>query len=139
MKVLVDTAAWSLSFRRSRQDLSPAERAIRMRLEDLIRDGRAIVIGPIRQELLSGVKSREAFDRLKNRLSHFEDEPLFTADYEEAADFDRRCREAALGSSPTDLLICAVAIRLGAAVLTLDRDFEGYARVLRVSLHDPSA
>lgn len=37
-------------------------------LESLIKDFRVQLIGPIRQELLSGIKSDKQFEKLKNYL-----------------------------------------------------------------------
>ena len=55
MKVLVDTAVWSLVLRRKYR---PENRAMAAALASLIVDGLVVMIGPIRQELLSGIKER---------------------------------------------------------------------------------
>ena len=50
MKVLVDTSVWSLALRRRNSSEEPAVEQLRW----LIDQGRVAMIGPIRQELLSG-------------------------------------------------------------------------------------
>ena len=86
MKVLADTCAWSLALRRrNRAALSDAERILVASLGEAIKDGRIVLIGPIRQEILSGIKDMAQFEKLKSALEAFPDEPLATAHYEEAA------------------------------------------------------
>ena len=67
MKVLVDTSVWSLALRRPGVQKQP----IISELEYLIKEVRVQLIGPIRQELLSGIKSKKQFDQLKNYLKAF--------------------------------------------------------------------
>ena len=133
MNVLVDTSVWSLALRRSSPRGTPAE----VELVELIREGRVLMLGAIRQELLSGVRSNEQFKKLRDGLRAFSDIVLDEADYEEAASCFNRCRAKGLQGSNTDFLICAVAFRRNAAVLTTDDDFEGFTRVLHVNLHQP--
>ena len=83
MKVIVDTSVWSLFLRRERKQESPHVSELR----ELIRELRAQMIGPIRQELLSGIRSRTQFQNLKEHLAAFPDLALTTADYERAAEF----------------------------------------------------
>lgn len=137
MKVLVDTSVLSLSLRRRPRDLSSDERVCRMLLEDLIRDGVIVLIGAVRQEVLSGISDPAVFNRLREHLRAFNDEPILTDDYEEAAQSRNRCDRAGIAASPIDMLICAVAIRLGAVIFTTDADFLAYARELPIKV--PSA
>jgi hypothetical protein len=39
----------------------------------LVRDGQVAVVGPIRQEILSGVRQERDFNRLSERLADFDD------------------------------------------------------------------
>ncbi len=138
MNILVDTSIWSLALRRKRGSIRRAEKSLVIELTDLIGADQVVIVGPIRQELLSGVGTAEEFDRLSERLADFEDEPLVTADYEEAARCNNRCRAAGIAGSPVDFLLCAAAIRRGLALFTTDSDFEHYAEHLPVALHRPS-
>ena len=132
MKVLVDTSVWSLAFRRR----APAHPAVD-ELRRLISHGRAAIVGPIRQELLSGIREAATFERLRDHLRAFSDEPLAEADYERAAECFTICRARGLQGSNTDFLLCAIAERQRLPILTTDDDFARYARVLPFAIHTP--
>jgi predicted nucleic acid-binding protein len=131
MNVLVDTSVWSLALRRKVSNDAPAVGELRA----LIEEGRVVMMGAIRQELLSGIRVPEHFKRLRDGLRAFPDLLLDAEDYEEGAVCFNRCRSRGLQGSNTDFLLCAVARRRRVAVLTTDRDFTGFARVLDVDLH----
>lgn len=135
MNVLVDTNVWTLAVRRRRGGLTAEEKAIVLELTELIRDDRILMIGPVRQELLSGIRTTAEFQRLQTRLSDFLDEPLETADFEEAAGCYNRCRTGGVAGSLNDFLICAVAIRRGASIFTSDVDFELYSQHIPINIH----
>jgi len=133
VNVIVDTSVWSLALRRHR-----SQRAAEvLELGELIREGRAVMLGPVRQELLSGVPSAEQYTTLREHLRAFPDLPVDAEDYEEAATFFNRCRARGIQGSNTDFLICAAAARRGSAILTTDADFVHFAKVLPVQLHAP--
>jgi predicted nucleic acid-binding protein len=131
--VLVDTCVWSLAFRRSRTPTS----AVQAELAELIREGRVVMLGAIRQEILSGVKVAVQFDSLRTHFRAFPDVNCDTGDYEEAASCCNRCRSKGVQGAAVDFLICAVALRHRLAVFTTDADFKHYARILGVSLYQP--
>jgi predicted nucleic acid-binding protein len=89
MNVIVDTAIWSLALRRNSPEMNSA---VVNELRSLIANGRVIMLGSIRQEILSGVRTSEQFDRLRNTLQAFPDLNLVEADYELAAEFSNTCR-----------------------------------------------
>jgi predicted nucleic acid-binding protein len=93
------------------------------------------MIGPVRQELLSGIKEKAQFELLREHLKAFPDLELETSDYEAAAVAFNRCRERGVQGSNTDFLICAAAARRDFAIFTTDGDFQHYAPVLRLKLH----
>ncbi len=132
MTVLVDTPVWSLALWRKPGDLNRREQALTRALAELIREGRAQIMGAIRQELLSGIREAEPFEKLRDYLRAFEEPKLEVRDYEEAAQMHNQCRTRGVAGSALDFLICAVAHRRGWQVFTTDRDFERYARVLRL-------
>ncbi|MGA2478739.1 MAG: PIN domain-containing protein [Spirochaetia bacterium] len=135
MNVLVDTSVWSLAFRRFRVH-SFAETQMVDELTELIREGRALLIGPIRQELLSGLSDARQFKSLRDKLRAFNDLSIHGLDYERAAEFSNDCRQAGVQGSHTDFLICSVAAGNGAAILTSDKDFRRYAKHVPISLHE---
>jgi hypothetical protein len=132
VNVIIDTSVWSLALRRAKRvnDGAPAE------LAELIREGRAVMLGPVRQELLSGIKEKAQFELLREHLRAFPDLDLGTVDYEAAATAFNRCRERGIQGSNTDFLICAAALRRDLSIFTTDGDFQHYARVLRLKLHE---
>ncbi len=103
----------------------------------LIEEGRAHLIGPVRQELLSGIRDSAQYERLKEQLSGFPDEPLETPDFEYAARLSNQCRTSGIAGSIVDFLICAVALRCKWPIFTTDEDFRAYAKVLPIELHRP--
>ena len=131
MKVLVDTCVWSLALRREQT----VQTGIVQELSELISESRAHFIGPVRQELLSGIKEVRQFRKLKSVLQSFPDIVLETADFECAANFFNRCRRKGIQGSNTDFLICAVARSRNMAIFTLDNDFTLYQKVIPVILH----
>jgi predicted nucleic acid-binding protein len=135
VKVLVDTSIWSLALRRS-GDVSPENEGLVRELNDLIGEVRVVMIGAIRQELLSGIPSTEQFDALREKLRAFDDLALTQDDYEAAAGFHNICRRAGVQGSHTDFLICAAAASRGMAIFTSDNDFVRYAKHVGISLHD---
>jgi len=135
MLVLVDTPVWSLALRRKTSDLNAKEEALTQSLAELIRDGRAQLMGVVRQELLSGIREEDRFRKLRDYLRAFDDPRLELADYEEAAQMHNRCRSRGIAGSAIDFLICAVADRREWQIFTTDRDFERYGRVLGVKLY----
>lgn len=129
MKVLVDTCVWSHTLRHKKPDT-----ALTAKLAELVHDGRAVLIGPVRQELLSGISRPDQFRKLKDILSAFEEIQLTGAHFEKAAEFCNICRAKGVQGSTTDFLICAVASSEGLMIFTTDNDFRHYARHLPIQL-----
>jgi hypothetical protein len=135
MNVLVDTSIWSLALRRKTESLNAGEKFLVAELSELIREGRARLIGLVRQELLSGTKTTEHYEKLRLHLHSFPDEPIGTSDHEEAAKAGNQCRGKGIVVSIVDILLCAVAISREWAIFTTDPDFTNYAKVLPISIH----
>jgi hypothetical protein len=133
MNIVVDTSVWSLALRR-RRAVGSAEA---VELAELIKEGRAALLGPVRQELLSGVPVARQYETLREHLNAFPDVTLESADYEDAARFFTRCRAKGVQGSNTDFLICAAAARRQLAILTTDADFTHLAKLLPIQLHLP--
>lgn len=138
MKVLVDTPVWSLALRRQAQDLVPYEVRLRFAFSELVKDSRVLMIGLIRQELLSGIREQAQFERLRDLLRAFPDHPIRAHSYERAAQMSNDCRSRGISSTPTDMLICSVAYENKSPILTTDNDFQRYSNLLPITLfaHD---
>ena len=136
MKVLIDTSVWSQALRRqSAEASSTAQERVVDVLKELIHDSRIAMLGPVRQELLSGVKTPKQFETLQQILSVFSDEPLRSQDYEQAAKNFNQCRQGGVQGSNTDFLICAVSMARGWPIYSLDKDFEHYKKYLPLMLY----
>jgi hypothetical protein len=132
VKVLADSCAWSLLLRRkSRATMSGDEKFVLASLKEAIQDSRVVVVGPIRQEVLSGIKELVQFEKLRTALAAFPDEPLSRQDYEQAARYFNLCRSRGFECGATDILICAVAARLHYDILTYDQGLKRCAQLLR--------
>jgi len=134
--VLVDTTIWSLALRRRAHQLSPAEKELVDEWEDLVNSGRAALIGPVHQEVLSGIRSDTVFKALAEKLASFRYLETLPGDFVQAARFFNVCRSHGIAGSHIDMLICALAHRYRAAIFTTDPDFPGYARHLPIRLHE---
>jgi len=132
MRILVDTCVWSEALRRKISTESDVSRE----LQRLIFEHRVEIIGPIRQELLSGLREVTQFDRLEQHLEAFPDIVLEAVDHITAAKFFNICRVKGIQGSNTDFLICAVSARLEMAIYTTDKDFQQYSKYLPIVLHE---
>ena len=137
MNILVDSSVWSLALQRKSEALSPTERILVSELSELIRERRARLIGLIRQELLSGIKTKEHYEKLQLHLRSFPYKPIDTSDYEEAAKAGNQCRGKGIVVSTVAILLCAVAIQREWDIFTTDPDFASYSKVLPISIHAP--
>jgi len=133
MQVLVDTCIWSHALRKSK-----ANNQYVHELRDLISDNRACLIGPIRQEILSGIRQKQHFKTLRDHLSAFPDLLIKTQDYESAAEFSNLARSKGIQGSAIDFLICAVAYRYSLLIYTVDDDFKYFRKHLPIKLYSPS-
>lgn len=132
MKVIVDTCVWSLSLRRQNKSRSsPAEQQMLTQLREAIRDRRVAMIGPIRQEVLSGIRDKEQFAITRELLDPFRNEEITDGDYVEAARLFNLCRGQGVECGPVDILICAVAVRMRYGILTSDTGLNRCIEALR--------
>jgi predicted nucleic acid-binding protein len=129
MKILVDTCIWSQVLRKKTPNLN-----LTKQLKDFVNDGRVVMIGPIRQEILSGISNPSQFNKLKHTLSFFEDIVLKTDHFVKAAEFSNLCRKNGIQGSTTDFLICAVANFEKLSIFTVDSDFINYNKYLEIKL-----
>lgn len=133
MNVLVDTCVWSSALRAR----APLPDPHVTELKELINEVRACLIGPIRQEILSGIRSQTQFKSLRERLRPFPDLQTTAEDFERAAELFNLCRSRGIQGANTDFLTCATAERHDIPILTADADFQLYARHIPIKLHRP--
>lgn len=133
MEVLVDTSIWSLALRHNKR--KAVNNTLISRFKELINETRVRIIGPIRQELLSGIKEELQFQKLKSHLDPFEDLPIITKNYERAAEMHNQCRRKGINGGHVDFLICSVAEYYQLTIFTNDKDFVYYAKYLPIMLY----
>ena len=131
MQVLVDSSVWSHALRSNNQQFT----AYTEELKTLISQQRVLIIGAIRQELLSGYSDLKKFELLKQKLDSFPNTLMADEDYIQAAKFSNTCRVKGIQGSHTDFLICAVATRLEIEILTTDKDFDLYMQYIPIKLY----
>jgi len=135
MKVLVDTSIWSLALRK--KTLAPDEKRIVDEFKELIYELRVVVIGPVLQELLSGISDINKFKSLKNKLSSFETMKIGRKEYEMAAEISKICRRNGIQGSHIDFLIVSFAINNNIKIFTTDKDFSYYKKIIKkINLHE---
>lgn len=134
MNILVDSCVWSLALRRQTPDPH-----LGAELRTLIKDSRVAIIGPIRQEVLSGIANHDTFMHLRSLLAHFPDLELPTRCFEYAAELSNQCRAKGIQGSHTDFLMCAVAKLAKLAIFSTDKDFVQYSKIIRLSLYQPAS
>ena len=130
MNVIVDTVIWSEALRRKVPNIELTDS-----LTELIQEHRVMLLGPIRQELLSGISDIQTFKLLREKLLFFPDKEIITDDYILAAEYSNLCRKKGIQGSHVDFLICACSTRLNASIFTSDKDFVNYQKVIPINLH----
>lgn len=132
--MLVDTSAWVEYLRATG---SPTHRRLRrcLETEEVLHTTDVVVM-----EVLAGGRDAAHTAQLRRLVSRCEFVPVAgLGDYEQAADFYRRCRRAGeTVRALTDCLIAAVAVRAGLEVLQADRDFDAIARHTELELAGPA-
>ncbi len=131
MKVLVDTSVWSLILRTGQKK----NKGLNAELSELIDEVRVVIMGPIRQEILSGIKLTRQYEELRSYLSVFPDLELETDDFEQAAEFYNLCRGNGIQGSNTDFLICSIALNHELEIFTIDKDFKNYKKYIPIKLY----
>jgi len=137
--IAVDTSVLSLAFRRTPRPPSDEHPAVG-KLRAALQAGVPVLIpGICMQEVLSGVRTREQFERLARLLSPF---PVLLASrvhHLAAARIGNDCRARGLATTTVDALIAAITIEHGARLLTTDRDFQRVARLSELRLEPHTA
>lgn len=95
------------------------------------------MIGPIRQEILSGIRNTKQFENLRDHLRSFPDLELESGDYEYSAEIFNTLRSKGVQASNTDILLCSLSTRHKMPLFTTDNDFKYIATYIPLSLHQP--
>jgi predicted nucleic acid-binding protein len=133
MNILIDTTIWSRVYRRKKP--GEKDRQILNELNNILDDYREILIGPVRQEVLSGISDKNIFDNLKIKLSGFNNYIVQISDYDLAAEYFNTCQSHDVQGSQVDYLLCAIANRNDWEIFTEDNDFLYYKKHLPIKLY----
>jgi len=131
--IIVDTTIWSAVYRRRK--LSDEDKVIVKKFYEILDVEEEILIGPVRQELLSGISDKNVFYDLMTKLNGFNNYEIQLADHDLAAEYYNICSSRGIQGSQTDYLICAVAYRYKSEIFTLDKDFNNYKNHLPIKLY----
>jgi predicted nucleic acid-binding protein len=131
--ILVDTTIWSKAYRRKK--IADEDQRIVKELCAILDSEEELLIGPVRQELLSGISDKIIFRDLAVKLSGFNNYEAQLADHDLAAEYFNICLSNGVQGSQTDYLICAIANRYSLAIFTEDKDFNNYKKHLPVKLY----
>lgn len=132
MKVIVDTDVWSEAFRKA------GPKSIYVgELMNLVQEGRIQMIGPIRMEILCGIRAEKTFKTLVTKLEAFPDRVLDAEVFMTAAKFYNLCRSRGVQGSNNDFIICACSALWGMPILSKDQDFIAYRKILPIALATP--
>jgi predicted nucleic acid-binding protein len=131
VKVLVDTCVWSKVLRSQLPDLALSDT-----LRELILDNRVVLIGPILQEILSGVKGKKEFVELREKFASFDSLVITDDVYVRAAEYYNLCKMHGVNGGHVDFLICAAVSHYDCALLTIDGDFKMFKKFLPIKLFE---
>ncbi len=128
--VIVDSDVWSEAFRKKGKKSKEV-----IRLQELIEEDEVLVIGSIRQEVLSGIKDGSRFEEIKEAMRAFPNQGINDSVFELAASFFNLCRSKGIQGSHTDFLISACAVSWKAEILSKDKDFQRYSKYIPIELY----
>jgi predicted nucleic acid-binding protein len=132
MRVIVDTDVWSEAFRKSDTKSGYVDE-----LFNLIQEGRIQMIGCIRMEILCGIKGEKMFNDLAEKLEAFPDKTLGAEVFVTAARFFNLCRSKGIQGSNNDFIICACSVLWKMPILSKDKDFTRYQKLLAIEIAKP--
>jgi predicted nucleic acid-binding protein len=131
--IVVDTTIWSKAYRRKKN--SDKDQDVLKKLYDILDAEEEILIGPVRQELLSGISNKNVFYDLMIKMNGFNNYEVQLADHDLAAEYFNICLSNGIQGSQTDFIICAVAYRYNLEIFTEDNDFNNYKEYLPIKLY----
>ncbi len=123
---------WSQALRKA--PMSPLSPQV-VQLTRLVRAGNVALLGTVRQEILSGIHQRSHFEWVRDTLRSFDDVRVQPQDHETAAEFFTLCRSKGIQGSHVDFLLSALSARYHMPIFTTDKDFELFAKHLKISLY----
>jgi predicted nucleic acid-binding protein len=133
MVYVIDTSVWSRALRRQAQGQEESGAAALIR-RLVVENEEIVTPGIVLQELLSGLRVEQEFERLSRALDPFAVVLASREHHLLAARLFNICKAHGLNVSPTDVLIAATAIRCGGTLVTSDGDFCRMAAFFKLDL-----
>jgi len=121
-KDLVDTSAWTVSFRRAGSE------GLKTFLRTALEQDRVVTTPLIVLELLQGCKTQKEFDTLKTRLASLEQSSLEGFPWERVYRFGFALRRKGLTIPTLDILIAFLSLEKGYTLLHHDQHFRMIAK-----------
>jgi hypothetical protein len=115
--VLIDTCMWVPFFNRPQS----AEKRV---IDGLLDEDQAALIGPVVTEILQGITREPQADYVASQLRGVHCLEIRWNDWTDAARIGRRLTAHARQLPLSDLILAAVAIRVGAEIYTVDPHFD---------------
>jgi len=116
--VLIDTSAWILALRRGDRE------HVKKEVDRLIAENRAATAGIILLELLSGTKTEEEYQELKEDLGALIQLEIIAETWGTASRLAYELRRKGVTVPSADILIMAIALENGCILLHADRHFD---------------
>ena len=117
-KVIIDTSAWIESFR------PQSDKAFCNLVKDLILNGRVLIPGIIKTELLRSTKNKKEYNRLKELLKGLEYLPVLDEFWEKLSQFSFSLLRKGITVPLTDSYIALLCIENRALILHRDKHFD---------------
>jgi len=116
MKVIVDTSIW-IEYLKNNHEIAPG-------LDEGLLAGNIYMVGPVVSELLQGAKTENDYQSLSDTIDGVPFINAEFADWQLAGKLSFKMKKKGVTIAITDCVIAAIAINNGAAVYTLDQDFQ---------------
>jgi predicted nucleic acid-binding protein len=117
-KVIIDTSAWIESFR------PQSDKAFSNLVKHLILNGRVLIPGIIKTELLKGTKNKKEYNRLNELLKGLEYLPVPDEFWEKLSQFSFSLFRKGIIVPLTDTYIALLCIENHALILHRDKHFD---------------
>ncbi|MCF6228099.1 MAG: PIN domain-containing protein [Planctomycetes bacterium] len=134
MTVILDTCVLSLALRRSPKSLSQKQKSIVFKMKDLVKDGNALLLNCVRQEVLTGFPQKAQFETTRSYLRYFRVGQISATTAENAAEISNLCRSKGIKIGSIDALIVAASIEFNATLFSTDKDFVAIRKVKKFDL-----
>ena len=127
-KVIIDTSAWIESFR------PQSDKEFSNLVKDLILNGRVLIPGIIKTELLRGTKNKKEYNRLNDLLKGLDYIPVADNFWEKLSKFSYGLFKKGITVPLIDTYIALLCIENNALLLHCDKHFDLIAQKTRLKI-----